>query len=50
MSAMFSLGIVRQNPSAFIRELTDVARAGDKWGINILYDNHQFHTSSWLIA
>jgi cellulase (glycosyl hydrolase family 5) len=37
-----------KNPSAFIQELTDVARAGDKWGINILYDNHQFHTSSWL--
>ena len=21
---------------------------GDKYGIKIVYDNHQFHTSSWL--
>ena len=37
-----------KNPSAFIQELTNVAQAGDKWGIKVLYDNHQFHTSSWL--
>jgi hypothetical protein len=25
-----------------------VAAAGDKWGVKIIYDNHQWHTSSWL--
>src|ERR671936_461883 len=37
-----------KDPSAFINELATVARAADKWGIKVLYDNHQFHTSSWL--
>ena len=37
-----------KNPTAFINELKFVATLGDKYGIKIIYDNHQFHTSSWL--
>jgi hypothetical protein len=37
-----------KNPSQFMGELTSVARTADKWGIKVLYDNHQWHTSSWL--
>jgi hypothetical protein len=37
-----------KNPSQFIEELTTVAQTADKWGIKVLYDNHQWHTSSWL--
>ena len=37
-----------KNPRAFLSELATVARTADKWKINILYDNHQYHTSSWL--
>jgi hypothetical protein len=36
------------NPTAFINELLTVANTADKYGINVLYDNHQFHTSSYL--
>jgi aryl-phospho-beta-D-glucosidase BglC (GH1 family) len=36
------------NPSLFMKELETVARTADKYGLNILYDNHQYHTSSWL--
>jgi len=36
------------NPEAFMKEIQSVAAAGDKWGIKIIYDNHQWHTSSWL--
>jgi hypothetical protein len=36
------------NPTAFINELQMVANAADKYGIKVLYDNHQFHTSSYL--
>jgi hypothetical protein len=36
------------NPRAFINELLTVANTADKYGINVLYDNHQFHTSSYL--
>jgi hypothetical protein len=31
-----------------MNELNAAANAADKWGIKVLYDNHQFHTSSWL--
>src|SRR2546427_7677210 len=31
-----------------MNELNTVAQAADKWGIKVVYDNHQFHTSSWL--
>jgi hypothetical protein len=37
-----------KNPSLFMKELETVARTADKYGLNILYDNHQYHTSSWL--
>jgi hypothetical protein len=36
------------NPTAFMNELKMVANAADKYGINVIYDNHQFHTSSYL--
>jgi len=37
-----------KNPIAFINELKFAAILADKYGIKIIYDNHQFHTSSWL--
>jgi hypothetical protein len=36
------------NPTAFMNELQMVANAADKYGIKVMYDNHQFHTSSYL--
>lgn len=37
-----------RNSTAFMNEIEQVANAADKYGIKIIYDNHQFHTSSWL--
>jgi hypothetical protein len=37
-----------RDPIAFKEELEVVAGTADKYGINVIYDNHQFHTSSWL--
>ena len=37
-----------RNPSLFLQELETVADTADRWGIKVLYDNHQWHTSSWL--
>jgi hypothetical protein len=37
-----------KNPQAFMNELEQVANAADKNGIKVIYDNHQWHTSSWL--
>jgi Cellulase (glycosyl hydrolase family 5) len=37
-----------KNPQAFMNELEQVANAADKYGIKVIYDNHQWHTSSWL--
>lgn len=37
-----------KNPSLFLEELVTVAQTADSWGIKVLYDNHQWHTSSWL--
>jgi len=37
-----------RNPVEFIKELKQVAKLADKYGIKVVYDNHQFHTSSWL--
>jgi len=37
-----------KNPEEFTKELKTVANAADKYNISILYDNHQFHTSSYL--
>ena len=31
-----------------MKELNAVANFADKWKLNVLYDNHQYHTSSWL--
>ncbi len=39
-----------RNSSAFLKEIEDVAKTADKYGIKVIYDNHQFHTSSWLNA
>jgi hypothetical protein len=36
------------DPQSFIEELETVASLADKWGLHVIYDNHQFHTSSWL--
>lgn len=36
------------NPTAFMNELATVAHTADKYGIKVLYDHHQFHTSSYL--
>lgn len=37
-----------RDPTNFMLELQSVAQAADKYNINVLYDNHQFHTSSWF--
>jgi hypothetical protein len=37
-----------KNPEVFMKELQSVANAGDKYGVKVIYDNHQWHTSSWL--
>jgi len=37
-----------KHPNKFINELITVAQTADKYGIKVLYDNHQFHISSWL--
>ena len=37
-----------KDPLSFINELQTVASLADKWGLHVIYDNHQFHTSSWL--
>ncbi len=39
-----------RNATAFMNEIEQVANTADKYGIKIVYDNHQFHTSSWLNA
>ncbi|HET9774662.1 MAG TPA: cellulase family glycosylhydrolase [Nitrososphaeraceae archaeon] len=36
------------NRKLFLEELESMASLADKWGLNIIYDNHQFHTSSWF--
>jgi hypothetical protein len=38
----------QKNPVLFVKELETVANTADKWGLKVLYDNHQWHTSSWL--
>jgi len=37
-----------KDPIAFMNELLFVANSADKYGLKVIYDNHQFHTSSWL--
>ena len=36
------------DPISFMDELQSVASLADKWGLHVIYDNHQYHTSSWL--
>ncbi len=36
------------NPTSFMNELQILADTADKYGIKVIYDNHQFHTSSYL--
>jgi len=35
-----------RDPIAFIKELGYAAKMADEYGIKVIYDNHQFHTSS----
>ena len=37
-----------RDPEAFMNEIKSVAEAADRYGLKIIYDNHQWHTSSWL--
>jgi cellulase (glycosyl hydrolase family 5) len=37
-----------KSPVEFIKEIKQVAETADKYGLKVIYDNHQFHTSSWL--
>ena len=37
-----------RDPTNFMLELQSVAQAADKYNVNVIYDNHQFHTSSWF--
>src|SRR5437867_2673144 len=37
-----------RNTTTFMKEIEKVADTADKYGIKVIYDNHQFHTSSWL--
>ena len=37
-----------RDPEAFMKEIKSVANAADKYGVKVIYDNHQWHTSSWL--
>ena len=38
-----------RDPINFMLELESLAQAADKYNINVIYDNHQFHTSSCYI-
>jgi cellulase (glycosyl hydrolase family 5) len=37
-----------RDPEVFMKEIQSVANAADKYGLKIIYDNHQWHTSSWF--
>lgn len=37
-----------RNPAQFMNELKKVADLADKYKLKVIYDSHQFHTSSWL--
>jgi polyhydroxyalkanoate synthesis regulator phasin len=37
-----------KDPEAFMNEIKSVANAADKYGLKVIYDNHQWHTSSWF--
>jgi hypothetical protein len=37
-----------KDPFSFMIELETLSQTADKWGINVIYANDQFHISSWL--
>jgi hypothetical protein len=37
-----------KNPAQFIKEIEKVAKTADRYKLKVIYDNHQFHTASWL--
>jgi Cellulase (glycosyl hydrolase family 5) len=37
-----------RDPDAFLNEIKSVANAADRYGLKMIYDNHQWHTSSWF--
>jgi Cellulase (glycosyl hydrolase family 5) len=37
-----------RNPVAFLNELKTVAQTSQKWNVQVIYANDQYHTSSWL--
>ena len=45
---LFTWESYENSPSLFIKELSQVARSADRWGINVIYANDQFRISSWL--
>jgi hypothetical protein len=45
---LFTWESYERNPSLFINELTQVAKAADKSGIKVIYANDQYDLSSWL--
>ena len=45
---LFTWESYERNPSLFINELTEVAKAADKSGIKVIYANDQHYISSWL--
>jgi hypothetical protein len=45
---LFTWESYERNPSLFINELNEVAKAADKLGIKVIYANDQHYISSWL--
>lgn len=45
---VFNWEAYEKNPVSFMSELMTVADVADRWRIHVLYDNHQWHTSSWF--
>ena len=37
-----------KDPEAFMNEIKSVANVADKYGLKVIYDNHQWHTSSMV--
>jgi hypothetical protein len=42
------LGGIREESNPVCNRNKKVAKLADKWGLKVVYDSHQFHTSSWL--
>jgi hypothetical protein len=45
---LFTWEAYEKNPDLFIDELSNVSKSADKWGLNVVYANDQYHISSWL--